>query len=136
MEEQPDLLQVLTLRLSASTRRNLKQVSQWGKVCAVTGFIIIGLDIIQLIKSVGFGAYRNYEFVITTIITAAISFFLNLFLWRCASHLHDSLINDSQESFVVASANLKYFARMTGILLIASLALGIGTFLLVLAKML
>ena len=116
---------LLGIGIEGETRNKLRTITTWSKITAIGGFINMGLNLITIFTSFGRSYSSGTWLILSNLISLAISFFLNFFLWQFSKSLKTSLDNENQEAFVAASMQLKAYMRMVGILLIASIALGI-----------
>ena len=118
---------LLGITIEGETRNKLQTITVWSNITAIGGFVNMALGLIGTITTFGSLSHRAGAtwLIVTNLLSLAISFFLNFFLWQFSKNLKFSLENENQESFVVAAIQLKAYMRMLGILLITSIALGI-----------
>ena len=118
---------LLGIGIEGETRSKLQTITTWSKITAMGGFVNMGLNLITTFTSFG-SSYKSIGttwLIVTSLLSLVISFFLYFFLWQFSKSLKTSLDNENQEAFTAACMQLKAYMRMLGILLIASIIIGI-----------
>ena len=127
---------LLGISIEGETRDKFQTIITWSKITSIGGFVNMGLNLISTIISFKYSLFR-FGFawlMVFSLISLAINFFLNFFLWQFSKNLKNSLDNEDQPSFVMAAMQLKSYMRMLGILLLVSILIGILSYVFVLSS--
>ncbi len=127
--QEDKLTNVTAIDIEGSIRDTMQSLAQWTKICAISGFVGIGVGILSLgitfSQLSSFGSSMLTSYLLTQLVTFVVSFLINLFLFYFSRNLNRSLDDDDQESFVKASLYLKNYFRMIIIMVIVSVILGL-----------
>lgn len=125
-EWQPDnspLSNSLTeIGIEGELRTKLQTIATWSKLTAIGGFINMGLSVLIIVIR-PYSIIAGNSNLFSSFITLIVSFFVNYFLLKFSTNLKSSLDNENQELFVEASANLRSYMRLIGILMIAAICI-------------
>ena len=117
---------LFNLGIDTSARELLKTSATWAKIIAVVSFISAGVSILAAVL----GSVSSTGHVLGSIgsvggslITAAITVSLNLFLFRFASNMSEGLANMNQQQFNSGASNLRTYFKFIGILMIIFISL-------------
>ena len=112
--------------IDAHSKELLRASAIWAKIIAVAGFISAGVSVLTTVISnlaVDANVFAAIGPITGSLITAAITVSLNLFLFRFASNISDSLSNMNQQQFNSGASNLRIYFKFIGILVIILLSL-------------
>ncbi|HKH61164.1 MAG TPA: hypothetical protein VKA49_10055 [Flavitalea sp.] len=112
--------------IDAHSRELLKNSAIWAKIIAVVGFISAGVSVLTTVinkLAVNANIFAAIGPITGSLIIAAITVSLNLFLLRFASNISDSLSNMNQQQFNSGASNLRIYFKFIGILVIIFLSL-------------
>lgn len=126
--QQDHLANINNLEIEGPVRASMQSIALWTKICAIAGFVNVGLSIVSIgvtySRFESFGGSYPIRLLLTTLVTLAVSFFINLFLFHFSRNLKQSLDTDNQEHFARSSLYLKNYFRMIIIMVIVSVILG------------
>lgn len=117
---------VFGLEIDAHSRELLKTSATWAKIIAIVSFVSAGVSVLTTVinsASMSENVFAMVAPIAGSLITAAITVALNLFLLRFASNISDSLSNMNQQQFNSAASNLRTYFKFIGILVIIFLSL-------------
>lgn len=116
------------LEFDAIVKSHIEGVAKWAKVIAYITFVSYGVNLLAAIlgKTSEVGAAAGLGSAILTLIIGGI---LNYFLLKFANHAQIAVQSDSQTDIEIASENLNYYNKMTGILLLIVLVFVVLAFL-------
>lgn len=129
------LTNITSIEIEGLVRDTMQTIALWTRICAIAGFVGIGVNILSLGitysqisgLSPAFDSSFGLKLLLTQLVTFVVSFLINLFLFYFSRNLSRSLNDDDQESFVKASLYLKNYFRMIIMMLIISIILGVIT---------
>ncbi len=116
---------VFGLAIDAHSRELLRTSATWAKIIAIVSFVSAGVSVLSaVIKSTSMSenVVAMAAPIVGSLITAAITVALNLFLLRFASNISDSLSNMNQQQFNNGASNLRIYFKFIGILIIIFLS--------------
>ncbi len=128
-QQKDQLNNITAIEIEGPVRDTMQSIAQWAKVCAISGFVGIGISIVNF--GITYSRFSSFvssltsPWLLTQLVTFVVSFLINLFLFYFSRNLNLSLNDDDQNSFVKASLYLKNYFRMIIIMLIVSVMLGI-----------
>jgi hypothetical protein len=112
--------------IDAHSKELLKTSAIWAKIIAIVGFMSAGVSVLTTVISnlaVNANIFAAIGPITGSLIIAAITVSLNLFLLRFASNISDSLSNMNQQQFNSGASNLRIYFKFIGILVIIFLSL-------------
>jgi hypothetical protein len=119
---------MLGIIITESMRHKLQAIALWSKIAAVAGFTGLGVNLATdgytLLK------YMNFFSISTvgSLVSLAISFFVNYTLIQFSMRLKTALDNDDQEMLPLAIIRLRDYMRLLGIFLIVSIVITAVTY--------
>lgn len=117
---------LFTLGIDPHSRELLRTCATWAKIIAIVGFISAGISVLTAVigsVSTSTNVFASIGPIGGSLIMAAITVSLNLFLLRFASNISDSLSNMNQQQFNSGASNLRIYFKFIGILVIIFLSL-------------
>ena len=117
---------IFNLGIDAHSKDLLRTSATWAKIIAIISFISAGVSVVTAVIN-STSASENVIAAVGPIggslIVAAITVTLNLFLLRFASNISSSLTNMNQQQFNNGASNLRIYFKFLGILVIIFLSL-------------
>jgi hypothetical protein len=117
---------IFNLGIDAHSKDLLRTSATWAKIIAIISFISAGISVVTAVIN-STSASENVIAAVGPIggslIVAAITVTLNLFLLRFASNISSSLTNMNQQQFNSGASNLRIYFKFLGILVIIFLSL-------------
>ncbi|HEV7780385.1 MAG TPA: hypothetical protein VGO58_03920 [Chitinophagaceae bacterium] len=136
MENTKDLFE---LSLDMTARNHLKESAKWGRLIAISGFILLGvlfiISIIFIIETINtYSVYSKQEksteiagMIMLFLIAAAFYFFPCYYLLKFSAKMKTALISDDIPTLNEAFKNLRLMLRFFGIVTIIFMGLlGLG----------
>ncbi len=115
------------IQIDGELKTKLQTIVTWSKFTAIGGFINMGLSVLILIIR-PYSVLAGESNLFSSFITLIISFFVNYFLLKFSNSLKNSLDTENQESFTIASASLRSYMRLIGILMIVGICIMVLAF--------
>jgi hypothetical protein len=115
-----------------TTKQNLKGLALWAKVNAILAFTSIGMSLLTIIlASLKLIDAYSEGYLIGSLISKQLLFWiislvLNIILYKAATNIQQSIINNDQRVFNIGMSQLARYFKILGIILIVAIILVIA----------
>jgi pilus assembly protein TadC len=110
---------ISTLEISSKLRSDLREAAVWGRVIAILGLCTSAFSLIVSFKT---------GMVIFSLISAAVSVFIYLYLLKFGSQTKKALETNDQQTFNDGLRNLNTYFKIAGVILIIAISIGVLAF--------
>jgi hypothetical protein len=117
---------IFGLGIDAHSKDLLKTSAMWAKIIAIISFVSAGISVLTAViksTSASENVFGGIGAIAGSMMVAALTVTLNLFLFRFASNISDSLTNMNQQQFNSGASNLRVYFKFLGILMIIFMSL-------------